>query len=95
MHRYFRDFGLSGEICESLISQFSDVFITINRHILKWKCSRGLTREIRENKTTAKITTYNTVYDGLKFDQDDKVRNSVFRYISQQMNGPTYDWTDG
>ena len=41
-----------------LNSRFSDVFITINRRVLKWTCSRGLTREIRENKTTAKITTY-------------------------------------
>ena len=59
-HRYFCDFGLSGEIRESLISRFSDVFITINRQILKWKCLRGLIREIHENKTTAysKPTTY-------------------------------------
>ena len=58
VHRYFHDFRLSGEIRESLISRFSDVFITINKHILKLKCSRGLTREIHENKTTAKISTY-------------------------------------
>ena len=38
--------------------QFSDVFITINRHKQKWKFSRGLTCKIHENKTTAKITTY-------------------------------------
>ena len=25
---------------------------------MKWKFSRGVTREIRENKTTANITTY-------------------------------------
>ena len=37
---------------------FSDVFITINRHKLKWKFSQGLTREIRENKTTVNITMY-------------------------------------
>ena len=37
-----------------------------NRHELKWTFSGGLTREIRENKTTAKITMY-TVYD-LYFD---------------------------
>ena len=55
---YFRGFGLSAEIREGLISRFSDVFIHINRHTLKWKFLRGLTREIRENKTTAKITTY-------------------------------------
>ena len=48
---------VGAEIREGLISQFSDVFITINRHKLKWK-SRGLTREIHENNTTAKITTY-------------------------------------
>ena len=57
-HAQKYNFGLSGEIRESLISRFSDVFISINRHILKWKCSHGLTRKIRENKTTAKITTY-------------------------------------
>ena len=56
--RYFHDFGLGGEICEGLILRFCDVFITINSHILKWKFSRGLTREIHENKSTAKITTY-------------------------------------
>ena len=53
-HRYFHDFGLSGEIRESLISCFSDVFIT---DILKWTFSYGLTREIRGEKTL-KITTY-------------------------------------
>ena len=49
----FCDFGLGGEFCD-----FCDVFITINSHMLKWKFARGLTREIRENKTTAKIITY-------------------------------------
>ena len=34
------------------------IFITINRHKLKWKFLQGLTRKIRENKTTAKITMY-------------------------------------
>ena len=47
--QYFRGFGLIAEIHEGLILQYSDVFITINRHILKWKCLRGVTREIREN----------------------------------------------
>ena len=37
---------------------FGDVFITKNSYILKWEFLRGLTREIRKNKTTAKITTY-------------------------------------
>ena len=35
-----------------------DVFITINSHILKWQFLWGLTREIRKNKTTTKITMY-------------------------------------
>ena len=35
-----------------------NVFITINSHILKWKFSWRLTREIRDNKTSVKITTY-------------------------------------
>ena len=47
---YFRDLGLGAEICEGIISHFSDVFITINRHKLKWKFSRGLTHKICENK---------------------------------------------
>ena len=34
---------------EGLISRFSDVFISINSHKLKWNFVRGLTREIREN----------------------------------------------
>ena len=58
-HSYFHDFGLSGEICESLISWFSDVFITINWHILKWKCSRGLTRE---NKTRENYHVYSKLH---------------------------------
>ena len=58
---YFHGFGLGSEICEGLISRFSDAFFTLNRHKLKWKFSRGLTRE---NKTTAKITTF-TVYSYL------------------------------
>ena len=37
---------------------FSDVFITINRHKWKWKFSRGPTPEIWKNKTTTNITTY-------------------------------------
>ena len=37
---------------------FCDFFITINSHVLKLKILRGLTREIRETKTTAKLTTY-------------------------------------
>ena len=40
---------------------FCDVFITINSHILKWKFSRGLTREICKNKTNPKITMYTVV----------------------------------
>ena len=48
---YSRDFGLGVKICEGLISWFSDVFITINRHKLKWKFLRGLTHKIHENKT--------------------------------------------
>ena len=52
-HRYFHHFGLGGEIRD-----ICDDFITINCHILKWKFSRGLTCEICENKTTAKITMY-------------------------------------
>ena len=46
---YFHDFGLGAEIREGLIRNFSNVFITINRHKLKWKFSHGLTREISEN----------------------------------------------
>ena len=60
-YRYFHSFGLhvGGEIREGLISQFSDVFITVNyRHKLKWKLfARSDSRNSR-NKTTAKITTY-------------------------------------
>ena len=48
MMAYFRD------IC--------GVFITINNHILKWKFPWGLTREIRENKTTVKITMYTVAF---------------------------------
>ena len=62
-YRYFCGFGLGAEICEGLISRISDVVITINRHKLKWKSSRGLTREICENNlTTAKIITYTAVH---------------------------------
>ena len=46
------------------LRDFCDVFITINSHILKLKCLRGLTREIRENKTTAQITTYTLQHYG-------------------------------
>ena len=35
----FHGFGLGSENHEGLISRFSDVFITINRHKLKWKFS--------------------------------------------------------
>ena len=61
-YRYFHCFGLGLEICEGLISRFSDIFITINGHRLKWIFLRGLTRDICENETTAKITTY-TVFE--------------------------------
>ena len=54
----FSRFRTSQQTREGLLSQFCDVFITVNSHVLKLKFSRGLTREIRENKTTAKITTY-------------------------------------
>ena len=57
VHRYFRDFGLSGEIRESLFSRFSDVFITINRHIEVEMFARSDSRN-SQNKTTSKITTY-------------------------------------
>ena len=50
-YRYFCDFGLGWQIREGLISRF-------NSHVLKLKFSRGLTREIRENKTIAKIIMY-------------------------------------
>ena len=60
-YSYFRDFGLGAGIRKGLISWFSDVFITIHRQKLKWKFSRGLTCEIRENKTTTKITTYTVI----------------------------------
>ena len=60
-YRKCHDFGLGAEIHEGVISRFSDVFITINRHQLKWKFLQGLTREILENKTTAKITMYSVV----------------------------------
>ena len=62
VYRYFRDFGLGGQIHDGLISRFCDVLITINSHVLKLKFSRGLTRKIHENKTTAKITTYTVLY---------------------------------
>ena len=58
VHIYFHDFGLGWQIREGLISRFCDVFVTINSHVLKLTFSRGLTREIRENKTSVKITTY-------------------------------------
>ena len=59
VHVYLRDFGLGGEIRDGLISHFLWWFLnTMNSHILKWTFSRGLTREIHQNKTTAKITTY-------------------------------------
>ena len=44
---------------------FCDVFITINSHVLKLKFSQKLTCEFRENKTTAKITTYKVQCYGL------------------------------
>ena len=47
-YRYFRNFGLGAEIREGLICDVSDVFVTINRHKLKWKFSRGLTSEWRK-----------------------------------------------
>ena len=37
---------------------FSDVVITINRHELKWKFSRGSGSRNSRNKTLAKITAY-------------------------------------
>ena len=41
---YFAIFGLGWGICESLISLFCDVFITMNSHILKWKFLRPPTK---------------------------------------------------
>ena len=66
-YRYFRDFGPGWGIREGLILHFFWCFIAINSHILKQKFLRGPTREICENKTTAKITTY-TVYLSLMTD---------------------------
>ena len=57
-YRYLRSFELGAEICEGLISRFSNIFITLNRHKLKCKFLQGLTREIHKNKTTAKLITY-------------------------------------
>ena len=55
---YFCDFGLGQQIREGLISQVCDVFITLNYHVFKLTFLWGPTREIRNNKTTTKITTY-------------------------------------
>ena len=37
-YRYCHDFGLGRGNRDGLISRFCDVFITIDSHILKWKC---------------------------------------------------------
>ena len=63
MYRYFCGFGLRAEICEGLISKKNYVFITINRHKLKWKFLQDPTCEIHENKTTWKYLTTHTVYE--------------------------------
>ena len=60
-YRYFHGFGLGAEICEGLILWYLWCF-HYYRHKLKWTFLQGLTREICENKTTTKITTY-TVYN--------------------------------
>ena len=56
VYRYFHDFGLGGQICDGFILRFF-----INSHVWKLKFSRKLTCEIRENETTAKITTYTVI----------------------------------
>ena len=43
----------------ALFRDFCDIFITINSHILKWKFSRGLTREIHENITMYTVVSKN------------------------------------
>ena len=52
--RFWTRWGNSRWLNFTIFVMFS---LLLNSHILKWKFSRGLTREIRENKTTANITT--------------------------------------
>ena len=61
-YSYFRDFGLGAVIREGLISRFFDVFIA--KIDMNWSGNfrKGLTREIRENKTLVKITAYTVLY---------------------------------
>ena len=69
-HRYFHDFGLKwGNSARVLISRFSDVFITINRHpwlLPRGNVSRGLTSlkfaKIKPRRENYHVYSNNSVY---------------------------------
>ena len=55
-YRYFCDFGLGGEICDGLISQFLEICDGLISQFL-W-CFHTINSHIYWNKTTTKITMY-------------------------------------